>query len=152
MAELAAGTAEAALQRTATDEAVDANDDTAAGDAAEAAAVAEPKPTLTLTPAPAPPNGAIAGMEPRRSPPPGGCSLSYRRGARSKILGHYISVSAEIEMKIERDRYAAATQDDNQFEIWRWRNFVNLCSKGSYKAPCDGCTSGDCNTKKWFGE
>ena len=49
MAELAAATAEAALQRTATDEAIDANDDAAVGNAAEAAAVAEPEPTLTLT-------------------------------------------------------------------------------------------------------
>ena len=49
MAELAAATAEAALQRTATDEAIDANDDAAAGIAAEAAAVAEPEPTLALT-------------------------------------------------------------------------------------------------------
>ena len=75
-----------------------------------------------------------------------------RRGSRSKILRQYISVSVEMEMEIERDKYAAATQGDSQYEIWRWRNFVNLCSRNSYKAPCDGCTPIDCNTKRWFGE
>ena len=63
--------------------------------------------------------------------------------------------TAKIKMKIERERHAAATQDDNQFAIWRWRNnFANwTCGRKALTSPraiepCDGCTPGDCNTKK----